>query len=73
MQYRCINAFAYGDRVVAGGTLVDEGDPILESHPALFVAVAEPAAPGTETADTVVLRTSRRPGRPKKTPEPEES
>lgn len=68
MQYRCTNAFAYGDRVVAGGALVDEVDPILESHAALFVAVAEPAAPGTETADTVVPRTSRKPGRPRKVP-----
>ncbi|WP_280371156.1 hypothetical protein [Nocardia wallacei] len=43
MTFRCINAFAYGDRIVAGGVEVADDDPILASHAAHFVEVGQPA------------------------------
>lgn len=64
MAYRCINAFTFVDRVIAGGALIDDDDPILNSHAAHFVAVAEPPALRGETASTDKQR--RRPGRPRK-------
>lgn len=64
MQYRCTGGFTYHDRVVAGGQLVDDSDPILATHPQCFIPVGEPPAPAGETASTDTVR--RRGGRPKK-------
>lgn len=51
MAYRCINAFAAGDRIVAGGAVVEADDPILATHGAHFVKVdAAPSPAGSETA-----------------------
>ncbi|WP_187589110.1 hypothetical protein [Gordonia sp. OPL2] len=52
MPFRCINAFQYGEALYAGGQLVDDGDPILDTHSAHFARVAIPVAPGIETAST---------------------
>lgn len=46
--YRCVNAFALGDRVYPGGAEVEEGDDILKTHSAHFVRVATPVAPVVE-------------------------
>ncbi|GFG83384.1 hypothetical protein [Mycolicibacter algericus] len=52
MQHRCVGGFTYRDRVIAGGALIEDGDPILATHADHFVAVAEPSTPGGETAST---------------------
>ena len=65
MQYRCTEAFATADRVVASGALIDDGDPILITHPAHFAPVGVPVSPGAETASTEAPR-KRGPWRPKK-------
>lgn len=48
MSYRCINAFSFEERVVAGGAEVPDDDPILSTHADHFVKVAEPFV-GVET------------------------
>lgn len=50
MSYRCVDPFvtSTGD-MYSGGCQVSDSDPILESHPAHFARVAEPAL-RTETA-----------------------
>jgi hypothetical protein len=49
---RCVTAFSTSDRTVAAGTLVEDGDEIVNGHEELFVdAGAEPQAnviPGTD-------------------------
>ncbi len=67
MSFRCTNAFTYLERVVSGGALVDDDDPILTTHAAHFTKVNEPPAPTGETASTMTPRAKRGPGRPKKT------
>ncbi|WP_341266967.1 hypothetical protein [Gordonia malaquae] len=49
MPFRCINAFSTGGRIVAGGSLVSDDDPILATHAAHFTAVGE-ATRAAETA-----------------------
>lgn len=49
--YRCINAFAFGDRMYPGGSQVEEGDPILASHGAHFARVASQAVVEATTAE----------------------
>ena len=86
-KHRCINAFAYcpeggGMRIYAGGVEVDGDDPILETHSAHFApiaaAVSVPAPSRIEraTAEPGELRElsapKRRPGRPRKNPQPVE-
>lgn len=61
MAHRCINAFWYADRMIAGGALVNDDDPILATHAAHFVVVEEPATGRGETANAD--RQRRRPGR----------
>lgn len=50
MSYRCINAFAFGDKIYPGGLQVDDTDPILVSHVAHFARVGEAPASSTEVA-----------------------
>lgn len=52
MAFRCINAFVFGDRIVAGGALVDDGDPILSTHLKHFAEVQSAPAPSGEAAST---------------------
>lgn len=70
---RCINAFLYQDRIIAGGQEVDGDDPILETHGAHFadpvrrgatVFEAATAAPGELRNLTPAVK--RGPGRPRK-------
>lgn len=51
-KYRCTNAFAFEDRIYAGGTEVEDGDPILGSHGGHFARVQDrPAVFETATAE----------------------
>ena len=65
MPYRCISGFTTGDRIIAGGALIEDDDPILATHKALFVSVGELALP-VEKASTDTPRVKRSPGRPRK-------
>lgn len=56
MAYRSLGGFSFNDRIIAGGQLVEDDDPILDTHAEIFVKVAEPAAPAGETASTDVPR-----------------
>jgi hypothetical protein len=49
VSYRCINAFTCNNLTYPGGALVEDTDPILSSHSAHFVKVADPVV-ATETA-----------------------
>jgi hypothetical protein len=50
VKYRCINAFATGDRIYTGGEEVDEGDQILKTHRGHFAEVT--SRPGVFEAAT---------------------
>lgn len=41
MSHRCIDAFAFDDRVYPNGIQVDDNDPILKTHAAHFAEVDE--------------------------------
>ncbi|MEE3066575.1 MAG: hypothetical protein VYA67_21980 [Actinomycetota bacterium] len=50
MSYRCISAFEFNNTIYSGGASVSDDDPILATHGAYFVKVAEVTAAPTETA-----------------------
>lgn len=45
MKFRCINAFAFDDKVYPGGLEVDGDDPIMRSHRAHFAQVEQASSP----------------------------
>ena len=51
MSYRCTNPFLYGERIFAGGALVPDDHPILQTHAEHFAKVEESHV-GTETASS---------------------
>ncbi|UGT65323.1 hypothetical protein LTT66_18305 [Nocardia gipuzkoensis] len=66
MKYRCINAFATGDRIYTGGEEVDEGDQILKTHRGHFAEVA--SRPGVFEAATAAPGEQRDLTPPRKAP-----
>ncbi len=66
-DFRCINAFTYGDRVIAGGAKVAGNDPILETHRDYFAEIAVAEAVGSETATRTRRTRTRRKAEPETT------
>lgn len=56
MSFRCTNAFWFAGRVYPGGSLVEDHDPILETHRAYFAEVGAPASPSGETSSSDMPR-----------------
>lgn len=75
-KYRCINPFAAGDRIYAGGTEVEDKDPILKSHGDHFAKVtgsatvfeATTAAPGEQRDLTPPRKAAVKKAAPKRAP-----
>lgn len=51
MSYRCTDPFLYGEKIFAGGALVPDDHPILQTHAEHFTKVEESHV-GTETASS---------------------
>ena len=61
MAYRCVNAFSYAGRIIAGGQSVTDDDAILDTHRHLFVHVPDASSVArSETADAAPAVPRRR-------------
>jgi len=49
VSFRCVNAFAYQEKVYGNAAVVEDNDPILATHASHFVRVEEPVR-AVETA-----------------------